>query len=223
MNCDTALEMMSAMLDGELTQQEQQMLQAHLDACENCRAVYAELAAMDAALRDDQTEPPAALRGNVMAAIRAEQKQKKTRHARSWLVAGLAAAAALALMVLSGTGVLQLPGMAEDGRASVSVGQSMQAILPPDTPGTEGLEAKYAAQLAAETGCAVLVVWDCEALDELKDVPYETLDDGARLYLTDSATLDAVLERCRTQYPMGIYSPEGESRAGENAYIMLFS
>ena len=72
MNCDTALEMMSAMLDGELTQQEQQMLQAHLDACESCRAVYAELAAMDAALRDDQTEPPAALRGNVMAAIRAE-------------------------------------------------------------------------------------------------------------------------------------------------------
>ena len=56
MNCDTALEMMSAMLDGELTQEESEQLQAHLAACESCRAVYAELAAIDSAVAADQAE-----------------------------------------------------------------------------------------------------------------------------------------------------------------------
>lgn len=225
MNCDRALEQMSAMLDGELTAEESEQLQAHLDACQSCRAVYAELAAVDAAVAADQAEPPEALRENVMHAIRSEQKHKPARRTRSYVTAGLIAAAALALVVLSGLGVVQLPGFGDEGRASVSVGQSMQAILPSDQPATGDLKAKYAAQIANEHGCAVLVVWNCAGLDELQDVPFETLDDGARLYLTDGATLDAILERCREQYPMGLYTPEADGRTGGDApaYLMIFS
>ena len=217
MNCDTALELLSAMLDGELTDTEAERLQSHLAACESCRAVYDELVMIDAAVRDDQAEPPDALRENVMTAIRAEQKQKTTRKTRSWLLLGIAAAAALALIILSGTG--------EAGRVSVSVGQSMQAILPPETPGTEGLEAKYAAQIATENGCVVLAVWQCGELEELSGAGFETLDDGAKLYAADGATVDAILARCREQYPMGLYYPEGACETGENAlaYVMIYS
>ena len=41
MNCEKALELISAELDGELTQQERAELQAHLDACPDCRETYA--------------------------------------------------------------------------------------------------------------------------------------------------------------------------------------
>ena len=223
MNCDTALELLSAMLDGELTDTEAERLQSHLAACESCRAVYDELVMIDAAVRDDQAEPPDALRENVMTAIRAEQKQKTTRKTRSWLLLGIAAAAALALIILSGTGVLPLPGTSEAGRVSVSVGQSMQAILPPETPGTEGLEAKYAAQIATENGCVVLAVWQCDGLEELQDISYETLDDGARLYLVSGAAAAQIMQRYQKQYPMGTYYPEGDCQTGDGApvYLML--
>ena len=225
MNCDTALEMMSAMLDGELTQEESEQLQAHLAACESCRAVYAELAAIDSAVAADQAEPPEALHDAVMAAICTGQNRKKTGRIRTWLVIGIAAAAALTLAVLSGFGILPLPGMDEEGRASVSVGQSMQAVLPPDTPSTEGLEAKYASQIATENGCVVLAVWQCGELEELSGAGFETLDDGAKLYAVDGATVDAILKRCREQYPMGLYYPEGACETGENAlaYVMIYS
>lgn len=225
MNCDTALELLSAMLDGELTNTEAEQLRSHLAACESCRAVYDELVMIDAAVRDDQAEPPAELRGNVMTAIRAERKQKKTGKTRSWFLLGIAAAAALALIILSGTGVLSLPGMGEAGRASVSVGQSMQDVLPPDTPSTEGLEVKYAAQIATENGCVVLAVWQCGELEELSGVSFETLDDGAKLYATDGATVDAILARCREQYPMELYYPDGACETGGNAlaYVMILS
>ena len=223
MNCDTALELLSAMLDGELTDTEAERLQSHLAACESCRAVYDELVMIDAAVRDDQAEPPDALRENVMTAIRAEQRQKTTRKTRSWLLLGIAAAAALALIILSGTGVLPLPGTGEAGRVSVSGGQSMQAILPPETPGTEGLEAKYAAQIATENGCVVLAVWQCGELEELSGAGFETLDDGARLYLVSGAAAAQIMQRYQKQYPMGTYYPEGDCQTGDGApvYLML--
>lgn len=223
MNCDTALEMMSAMLDGELTQEESEQLQAHLAACESCRAVYAELAAIDSAVAADQAEPPEALHDAVMAAICTGQNRKKTGKIRTWLVIGIAAAAALTLAVLSGFGILPLPGMDEEGRASVSVGQSMQAVLPPDTPSTEGLEAKYASQIATENGCVVLAVWQCDGLEELQDISYETLDDGARLYLVSGTAAAQIMQRYQKQYPMGAYYPEGDCQTGDGApvYLML--
>ncbi len=225
MNCDRALEWMSAMLDGELTAQEREQLQAHLDTCESCRAVYAELTAIDAAVAADQSEPPEALHDHVMIAVRDEQKRKTARRRRSYLGAGLIAAAALALAVLSGLGVVQLPGVGDEGRASVSVGQSIQTILPAEPSEAAQAEAAYAAQLANEYGCAVLAVWGCGGLDELQGCPFETLDGGARLYLTDGAALEAILERCSEQYAMGLYAPEGGGETGGEApaYVLLFS
>lgn len=221
MNCDRALEQMSAMLDGELTQQEREQLQAHLAACQSCRAVYAELSAMDEAIAAAQAEPPAALREGVMGAVRDEQKRKSARRTRGRVTAALVAAAALALVVLSGLGVVQLPGFGGESWASVSVGKSFETILPQEP--LEAEQAAYAAQLAEEYGCTVLAVWGCDGLDELQDCASETVDGGAQLYLSDGAALDAIFARYDGQYTMERYMPQsGGQTGGETAYIVLF-
>ena len=52
MNCERALELISAELDGAVTQQERAELQAHLDTCPDCRETYAQLHELDALLQD---------------------------------------------------------------------------------------------------------------------------------------------------------------------------
>ena len=148
MNCEQALQAMSARLDGELPEDEARALDAHLRECAPCRALMAELTELDDGLKTLSVEPPETLAPGVMRAIRAEtaKKQKKrTPHITTWLIAG---AAALAL-ALGAAGVIELPGFGEKGRASVSVGDAFK---------TEQAAGKYAARLAEERGCAVLAV-----------------------------------------------------------------
>ena len=91
MNCERALELISAELDGAVTQQERAELQAHLDTCPDCRETYAQLHELDAALQESELEPPAALHDSVMQTIRREKKRRP-----AWLPAvAIAAAAAL--------------------------------------------------------------------------------------------------------------------------------
>ena len=58
MNCDQALEAISAKLDGELDAAQQAALEAHLQSCQACRAVYETLQTVDVILPDTQLEPP---------------------------------------------------------------------------------------------------------------------------------------------------------------------
>ena len=60
MDCEKALELMSAELDGMCTEQERAALQAHLEACADCRETYRQLHALDEALQDAELEPPQA-------------------------------------------------------------------------------------------------------------------------------------------------------------------
>lgn len=116
MNCEQALQAMSARLDGELPEDEARALDAHLRECAPCRALMAELTELDDGLKTLSVEPPETLAPGVMRAIRAEtaKKQKKrTPHITTWLIAG---AAALAL-ALGAAGVIELPGFGEKGRA----------------------------------------------------------------------------------------------------------
>ena len=75
MDCEKALELMSAELDGMCTEQERAALQAHLEACADCRETYRQLRALDEALQDAELEPPQALHDNVMRQIRKEKKR----------------------------------------------------------------------------------------------------------------------------------------------------
>ena len=58
MNCENALELMNRELDGALTEAESAALQAHLDACPDCRETWRQLHELDAM----QTARPATCR-----------------------------------------------------------------------------------------------------------------------------------------------------------------
>ena len=70
-------ELITAELDGELTAEQRAELDAHLAGCEQCRAFRDALSAVEGAAARHLPEPPAEFTANVMAAVRAQAKQKK--------------------------------------------------------------------------------------------------------------------------------------------------
>lgn len=107
MNCEQALEAISAAMDGEISQAEQAALSEHLLRCEECRALAEDFGVLTAALDDSDREAPDDLARSVMDAVAAEEKRlvKKRRPAlRPWLNV----AAALALVLCAAWGARTL-------------------------------------------------------------------------------------------------------------------
>lgn len=99
MNCDKYLELLSARLDGELSEPEERELEAHLASCPACRAASAQLAALRPAFSELEDLPaPEGLTKDVMDRIR-EKNKIVPLFRRSWFkaLAGLAACAVLAV------------------------------------------------------------------------------------------------------------------------------
>ena len=67
-DCERYWALMSAALDDDLTPSDRAALDAHLAACPDCRAMWAQLCGMDDALRAP-IAPPAGLTDRVMAAV----------------------------------------------------------------------------------------------------------------------------------------------------------
>lgn len=102
-DCDRALELISAGLDGALTPEEKDWLEKHLEHCPACRALDADLASLHQLLPTLAPEPPAELKERIMDAVRAEKTvpfpapgQKKPRRWKAWV--SVAAVAALVFL-----------------------------------------------------------------------------------------------------------------------------
>lgn len=115
MNCEEALQLISEELDGELDEARRALLEEHLSSCEDCRNARQALSQIDDALRQTQLDAPPELQDRVMRSIRREKRRKRF----AWIpAAGLAAAAALAI-ILSGTHLLGQPGLHGSTTASL--------------------------------------------------------------------------------------------------------
>ena len=108
-DCDRALELISAGLDGALTPEENDWLEKHLEHCPACRALDADLASLHQLLPTLAPEPPAELKERIMDAVRAEKtvpfparEQKKPRRWKAWV----SVAAVAALVFLGGRAAL---------------------------------------------------------------------------------------------------------------------
>lgn len=99
MNCETALDLVSASLDGELTAEEEARLQAHLDQCPRCRALRTELLGIHAACGEMEAPPPAQLKDHILAHLPPQETAKAAKGPvwRRWA----ALAAALVLVALA--------------------------------------------------------------------------------------------------------------------------
>ena len=125
MNCEEASLLISARLDGQLTAEEEQRLQAHLDGCADCRALAADLENIRADWTDlDDLEAPEGFTQAVMEKIEAMDSKPKVvplfRRRSFKTAAGLAACLVLCLGVYSG------------GLLSTKVPQTVDTSTPED-------------------------------------------------------------------------------------------
>ena len=104
--CEEFAPLLSAFVDGELTEEERAEVLAHVSECEKCRRLLGELTALHAALGELEDEDvPAGFTEGVMAAVRAEKAAKKPQTKkrsawRRWMpMAACAAIVALAAAV----------------------------------------------------------------------------------------------------------------------------
>ena len=217
MNCENALELMNRELDEALTAEESAALQAHLYACPDCRETWRQLHELDALLQESELEPPAALHDGVMRAIRQEQRKPR----RAWLPAAAIAAAAALVLLAGKAGLIALPGFEQTDVISVNIGSAVEQIFA--QTGAEAPDeaaAQQAAELSAETGLDVLLVWNSGVPAELETTPYEAAQSGARLYRVTGQLAQAILDG----YITAAYSPDdvfSDLPEKEAAYVLV--
>ena len=218
MNCENALELMNRELDGALMEAESAALRAHLDDCPDCRETWRQLHGLDALLQESELEPPAALHDGVMQAIRQEQKRKPRR---AWLPAAAIAAAAALVLLAGKAGLIALPGFEQTDVISVNIGSAVEQIFA--QTGAEAPDeaaAQQAAELSAETGLDVLLVWNSGVPAELETTPYEAAQNGVRLYRVTGQLAQAILDG----YITAAYSPDdvfSDLPEKEAAYVLV--
>lgn len=96
--CEKYQELISAMLDGELTEIECKAVQAHIALCDRCRAMYEIFAGMDVILAETE-EIPAALHENIMAGVKQAAAVKKRSGKIYYFRRAAAAAACFVVLV----------------------------------------------------------------------------------------------------------------------------
>ena len=162
--CEHWEELLSARLDGPLTQEEARQLEDHLAACPRCRQYARELEETQKALQAWAAEPPPAVAAAILDAVRKEPRPAK-RPRRAWM--SLAAAAVLALVIW---GAVQLPGLGKSAESAASDSAVMEQGPMEDSEGNQKTNEEYSqesASAAPEASPSVLTQDQAEEL--LKD------------------------------------------------------
>lgn len=113
-DCEYYREKISCLMDGELSPEETAGLEAHIEGCPECRALYEAFTAVSAALSEGMEESPEHIAPSVMQEIRAIAEKKK----RGVWIKCLSAAACLALVVLVGVSSGLFGGTSSSGADS---------------------------------------------------------------------------------------------------------
>lgn len=111
-NCDTYQELISRMLDGDLSKAERDELAAHVRSCPDCAAVYVAFRSLSENLGSDQEEPPTSVHENIMAEVRRDGLRRRNsvhRSHRGWHAA-LTAAACVVLIAAAGLSLPRIVG-----------------------------------------------------------------------------------------------------------------
>ena len=96
-DCEKCREMISCLIDGELSQAEQSFVREHIAACPECRSVYDAFSAVSAQLHEEEPLPDG-LHEKIMSGIKAKPKKKT---GIVW-IKYLSVAACLALVIFAG-------------------------------------------------------------------------------------------------------------------------
>lgn len=131
MSCERCLDLISARLDGPLSQQDQAELTAHLNTCPECRAIADDLANIHSSLSGAAAVPPAELAQGVMRSIRGQRTARKRIFRQ---LGTLAACLVLCVGILRITDAIY-----SDSTRSTGEQTPMTTRIIPDHPLPEGL------------------------------------------------------------------------------------
>lgn len=118
MNCEQIYELLSARLDGALSAEDEARVQAHLDACPDCRRLYEAMASIEKKTAELAVPAPEGLKRGVMYRIRQESGKQKKKRGYWGAGTGFGLIAAV-LVLLVGTGVIRLPRPQTAAKSSV--------------------------------------------------------------------------------------------------------
>ena len=96
-DCEKCREMISCLLDGELSQAEQSLVREHIASCPECRSVYDAFSAVSEQMHEEEPLPDG-LHEKIMSGIKAKPKKKT---GIVW-IKYLSVAACLALVIFAG-------------------------------------------------------------------------------------------------------------------------
>ena len=179
-NCEEFAPLLSAFVDGELTEEERAEVLAHVSECEECRRLLGELTALHAALGELENEDvPEGFTESVMAAVRAEKAAKKPQAKkrsawRRWMpMAACAAIIALAAAVT----IPQMDQKTGSDSAAPAAPENAQMYAADTFDATAGASASEAEDEPAEQR------WDAVQYAPCLDEPAE--DTGRAKYETE--------------------------------------
>ena len=178
-SCEKYQELISRMVDGDLSQKEQKELLTHIETCPECAALYQAFSLLSDKISGELEESPLDLRDNVMAEIRREEIRRRNR-LPTILRAVMSAAACLAVIV----GVYLGVSLTRGNHLNTAAFQSGEAAAAEEraiTAPTEAFEEKPAApQLAAG--------------DPAPAEEPESAEEAPRLFADSAAAPEAVKE-----------------------------
>ncbi|MDR0890154.1 MAG: zf-HC2 domain-containing protein, partial [Oscillospiraceae bacterium] len=212
MNCEEFHGLISGRIDGENTEEENRRLDAHLEACEDCRELLAALTQTQADIFALREAPPADLTQRIMQTVQSAPR-KRQRNARKSFFFGSAATAlvACAVFALIALGKIPLPHLADKKDAAVAEAAPQSAAL-----GSGDSVMKYA-QLNDSLlyGCAVAPGSNSGAS---LPAPFES----DRLYGTEESTEFAPNESESSGEPTESFVSRGLITPAVNAPLMVF-
>ena len=105
-SCDYYQELISSLIDGEISHDEHEALMAHLNTCSRCNAMYAVFHDLSDILAEEIEPLPEGLHENIMAGVRRSEIIRKNRRLRKiGLRTALTAAACAVLVLFAARGV----------------------------------------------------------------------------------------------------------------------
>ncbi len=201
MNCVDYLELIELHIEGQLTPEQETLLQSHLAECDECRALLSAYEEIQAGVASLEAEPPERFASGVMYRIMKETDgapAKKKRFAFGPITGIAAVAAALALLV--GTGLVELPGWS-DGMKSEATSADEGMV---ETSASDAADSEKAG--SALTGAQVEEETSGESAMES-----QTVSDSNKA----SPSLDAALESAENLWDDWASASDSAAEAGE--------